>query len=320
MLGVLLLFLATIGFFVLVLGPLAWLALPAKHLHGKEKVDAWNATRQTLLATAIGAGALVGAGFTARTYFLTRRSHLTDRYSRAVAQVASERLTERLGGIYALEHLMRESDRDHETIVELLAAFIRERAPRYRQVEAADGGELPWPDQDVQAALAVLGRRPVRPEANRISLVGATLDRVDLSGGRFASANLDLATLRGARLVGTNLDGALLRQAQLTWADLSGASALGTDLRGADLSHAWFFSAQLHGARLADATLFGALLADGRFEVDGAAATKFLGTVRGTGEGGAPTGLSAEQLASAKTDATTKVPADLAHLVDRAGG
>jgi hypothetical protein len=45
------------------------------------------------------------------------------------AQLASENLTERLGGIYALEHLMLESERDHQTVVDVLAAFVRARAP-----------------------------------------------------------------------------------------------------------------------------------------------------------------------------------------------
>jgi hypothetical protein len=318
MLGALLVLAGTVSIFVLLLGPVTWLAVPAKHLHGKAKVDAWNATRQTLLASAIAAGALIGAGFTARTYFLSRRSHFTDRYAKAVAQLASDKLTERLGGIFALEHLMRESDRDHETIVELLAAFIREQAPRDHTQEAVDEtGELPWPANDVQAALVVLGRRPERPERYRISLVGASLDRVDLSGGRFARAVFDLASLRGALLVGANLDGALLRQAHLTWADLSEASLVRADLSGARLDNAWFFASRLQLADLTGAKLHGALLAGGRFEVDAVMATRFLGTVRRSGAGEAPTGLSAEQLASAVIDETTELPGELR---GRAGG
>jgi hypothetical protein len=234
-----------------------------------------------------------------------------------VTQLASDKLAERLGGIFALEHLMRESDRDHETIVELLAAFIREQAPRDRVQDPPETEELPWPANDVQAALAVLGRRPVRPESRRISLVGATLDRVDLSGGRFSGANLDLASLRGALLIGADLAGAHLRQARLTWADLSEASLVDADLTGADLGNAWFFSAQLHRARFTGAKLPGALRAAGRFEVDAVMATRFLGTVRKTGEGGAPTGLSVEQLAFAEVDETTELPAGLRPAADR---
>ena len=51
---------------------------------------------------------------------------------RAVGQLAAARLEERLAGIYALKHLLHESRRDHETVVDVLAAFVRERSPHHR--------------------------------------------------------------------------------------------------------------------------------------------------------------------------------------------
>src|SRR5262249_5912892 len=113
-------------FLAALFGPIADRATP----HDKDRAAAVNATRQILLATTAGVAVLVGLAFTARTFYLSRRGQLTDRYTKAIGQLASrERLTERLGGIYALEHLMRESARDHETVVDVLAAFVRESAP-----------------------------------------------------------------------------------------------------------------------------------------------------------------------------------------------
>src|SRR5262249_36343793 len=115
---------------VLVLrGPVEWWLGGRSLLAGleaKDRVAAVNSARQIALAAAAGTAALVGLGFTARTYYLSRRGQLTDRYTKAIAQLASGKLTERLGGIYALEHLMAESARDHNTVVEVLAAFVRE--------------------------------------------------------------------------------------------------------------------------------------------------------------------------------------------------
>jgi hypothetical protein len=85
-------------------------------LHGKERADAVDAVRKTLLAAAGGTAALIGLSFTGRTFYLSRRGHLTDRYTKAIAQLASDKREERLGGIYALEHLMVESPRDHDTV------------------------------------------------------------------------------------------------------------------------------------------------------------------------------------------------------------
>ena len=36
----------------------------------------------------------------------------------------------RLGGIYALERIARDSEKDHGPIMEVLTAYVREKAPR----------------------------------------------------------------------------------------------------------------------------------------------------------------------------------------------
>lgn len=228
--------LAAAGLLVLLLGPVAWWATPAKHLQGKEKADARNATRQVVLAAVGGLVLLTGAGFTARTFYLTRRGQLTDRYAKAIGQLASDKVTERLGGVYALEHLLMESERDHSTVVEVLAAFIREHArdrpaepDPYEERKTAEWLGPPL-STDVQAALTVLGRRPSRPEPRRIDLAKADLRRADLTGLRFT----------GARFFRTDLRGAYLDQA---------------DLRGADLFRARLGSAWMRDSRLQDAVI-----------------------------------------------------------------
>jgi hypothetical protein len=172
--------LAAAGLLVLLLGPVSWWATPAKHLQGKDKADVRNATRQILLAAVGGLVLLTGTAFTARTFFLSRRAHFTDRYTKAIGQIASDKLTERLGGIYALEHLMIESERDHNTVVEVLAAFVRERTrTQPYDTETVQVGVSP--PTDVQAAVTVLGRRPIRFELNNepfSSCVGRVLDVV----------------------------------------------------------------------------------------------------------------------------------------------
>src|SRR5512144_2911676 len=78
---------------------------------------------------ALGGLALLGGlFFTSRTFRLTREGQLTERYTKAVEQLGHDKLDVRLGGIYALERLMVDSKRDHPTIVEVLAAFLREHA------------------------------------------------------------------------------------------------------------------------------------------------------------------------------------------------
>ena len=83
----------------------------------------------TLGAGLLAAGALL---FTARNFTLSRRTfelteqgQVTDRYTKAIEQLGSDKLDVRIGGIYALERVARDSVRDHPTVMEVLTAFIR---------------------------------------------------------------------------------------------------------------------------------------------------------------------------------------------------
>jgi uncharacterized protein YjbI with pentapeptide repeats len=240
-----------VGVLVLLLGPIAhWATVGVDNLRGKEKADAVSATRQILLAGAAGTAVLIGLGFTARTYYLSRRGQFTDRYTKAIAQLASDKLTERLGGIYALEHLMRESEADHITVIDVLAAFIRENAPASPPSTRGDPNTTrpsdpptpatrkaePRPCTDIQAALTVLARRPKRPEP---------IWYIDLS-------NTDL---RGADLRWARLDHTRLEQTWLQHANLSSAHLEGAFLREAQLQHAWLVETQMQDADLIDAQL-----------------------------------------------------------------
>jgi len=72
-----------------------------------------------------------------RTHELTEQGQVTDRYTKAIEQLGSEKLGVRIGGIYALEHVVRDSARDHPTVMEVLTAFIRE-GPK----EPSDPGDV----------------------------------------------------------------------------------------------------------------------------------------------------------------------------------
>ncbi len=198
----------------------------------------------TLGAGLFAAGALV---FTARNFALSRAGQVTDRYTRAVEQLGSDKLDVRIGGIYALERVARDSARDHRTVIEVLTAFIREHSheqwPRSGG-PAGRGQERPGQEQsirpDIMAALTVIRRR--YPYREIVS--------IDLSGATLPGAVLRRADLRYADLTGADLTGADLADADLSYANLKG-----TELTGADLSFAVLFAANLTGAVLRDTDL-----------------------------------------------------------------
>lgn len=275
LLAILLAATAAAGLLIMLLGPITWWAAPIDGLEGRDRADVLNSTRQILLAAVGGLALITGLAFTARTYYLTRRGQLTDRYTRAITQLASDKLAERLGGIYALEHLMVESQRDHDTVIEVLAAFIRENTATVHPAwvkEPLPAPEVipPRPATDVQGAFAVLCRRPERPERSKINLrrvdlrgvevTDARLDGVDLFGAALQRAMLVKANLRNARLAGAHLDEARLFEADLRFANLIDARLEQANLWRARMQHAHLYGADLTHARLSNAHLEGALL------------------------------------------------------------
>jgi hypothetical protein len=315
---------------VLVLqGPVEWWLggrVLLNRLDAKDRVTAVNAARQIAVATAVGTAAGIGLWFAARTYYLSRRGQLTDRYSRAIAQISSDKRTERLGGIYALEHLMDESPRDHNTVVEVLAAFVRERAPAAPlKPSSAEGDDpatavqaeperqtRPARDLDVQAALTVLGRRPSRIESHRLNLAVTDLRDADLTKARLQGADLTGAQLRDA-----NLRRAQLQGADMSWARMQDAHLNGAQLQNADLYHAHLQGAHLADAQLQDAGLTGAQLQKADLSGTQLQGAELLGAqLQGTILRGAR-GLTVDQLRDARIDDLTILDSSLRRQLGR---
>jgi hypothetical protein len=104
----------------------------------------------TLGAGLFAAGALA---YTVRTFGLSREGQVTDRYAKAIEQLGSDKLDVRIGGIYALERVARDSATDHPTVMEVLTAFVREHSREQwplpeRGTDPAPPGRRP----DVQAS------------------------------------------------------------------------------------------------------------------------------------------------------------------------
>jgi hypothetical protein len=203
----------------------------------------------------------------------------------------------RVGGIYALERIARESPEDYWPIMEVLTAYVRRNA-RWLPEEGQGGEavsdvvrksaedpyispsyelattEVPTPDPDILAIMTVLRRRTG-------SLFHGEREALDLRETQLAGANLSEANLLGAWLFGANLSGAYIFVANLSRALLTRAN----------LTAAYIFVANLSDAKLEEANLSGA-------DLRGADVSVALH-------------LTQEQLDVAKGDENTKLPPDL---------
>ncbi len=295
---------------------------PAKRL---EEVNGLRTTLAGILGgMAVIAGAVVG-GLNFReaqrqnrasqeqnraTLELQRRGQVTKRFSRAIDQLGQrgdDKLDVRIGAVYSLEQIARDSPELHWPIMEVLTAHLRCYS-RYAEAVAAvaatasseavpNRAEIP---ADIQAIAIVIGRRRWSQDPTGQQL---DLRETDLAGIDWSGAHLGRARLERANLVGALLTGADLHQAHLLLAHLEKANLTAAHLERAYLVGAHLVGANLGGAHLDLANLAAAHLDDA-----------YLGGTRlGGAELGGAHGLTWEQLETAVDVALARqLPGDLA--------
>jgi hypothetical protein len=217
----------------------------------KAKNDVRSSGVQLVGAMAVALGTFL----TARTYLLNRQAAVVDRLTKAGEQLGSDQMALRLGAITALKLLARDEPDEHWSIMEQLAAHIRDEARFHKGIRPAA------PPRDVRAALRALSERDRNhdPEDARLDLQSTDLRQLQLKGIRLERANLSRVHLENAILTGgADLSGAILTGAAMDEARLAGASLEGADLRAASLANADLQEARFLDADLTEADLRGA--------------------------------------------------------------
>jgi hypothetical protein len=272
--------------------------MPQSAVKPTELFSIENEARKTLSQIIGGFVVIIGLLFTGANLAITQREaeknrslalegQITDRFTKAITQLGDEKLEVRLGGIYALERIAKDSEKDYLTIIEVLTAYVREHAPRKakdnavnplqnRKIKNAEQKEVGKLPTDIQAVMAVIQRRTIFKERGlyytkivkaasslnfiQTELPRATLITTDLEGANFSEANLSKADFIITNLSGANLSWANLNGANLNGANLNGANLNGANLNGANLKRVSLEWADLGGANLNGAYLFSANL------------------------------------------------------------
>ncbi|MBE9127259.1 MULTISPECIES: pentapeptide repeat-containing protein [unclassified Coleofasciculus] len=191
---------------------------------------------------------------------VAEQGQITERFTKAIEQLGSDNISIRLGGIYALERIAKDSVRDHWTIMEVLSAFVREKASLKEDLEAkkAEGEQQPQKlCTDIQAALTVIGQRDPEkdPQNKKLDLSNTDIRGANLREGKLQGVNLRKANLQGVNFDHANLQGAILKKANLKEASFYNTNLQGADLTKANLQEANFMEANLQGAILSNATM-----------------------------------------------------------------
>ena len=240
--------------------------------------------RRTLLQLAAGLFVIVGLYFGWKRIEIANETRLTDLFVRANEQLGSGNLEIRLGGIYALEQVSKDSEKYRWTVIEILTAYAREWSKRERaetkareekpndaqdtdkdetvQSEDEERSRNTAAGTDILAIATILRRREgeIDTEPDGLDLSGVDFRKADLRKADLREANLRGANLREANLFGADLFGADLRNANLQKADLQEANLREAKLREAKLREANFHDADLSDANLGNADLGGAIL------------------------------------------------------------
>lgn len=249
----------------IIFGP-SWIVGDGSGLTAAERLKAQNDVRSTLLQAfggflALG-GVALGAVMTLRQVRANRDGHSIELFTKAIDMLASDEVSVRHGGVYALEQLADLDRRYHGHVHALLTAFLRRHAPwvpgeteTQPTAQPPHGGAF----DDIGGALAALSRQAAVfdgwSELERVDLRGAELNELNLSRTCFAHSNLEGASLVETKLIGATLSDIILRNTNLTGADLRGADLTGADLTGAHLDGTILLGANLTNARLHDITL-----------------------------------------------------------------
>lgn len=217
------------------------LDLTDKDLGKIKQIELEDNARRTLTQIVGGILALMAFYIAWRRVEVANETQITDRFTKAIEQLGNENLSIRLGGIYALARISRDSKKDHRQIMEVLTAFVREECPlnpdeNENENESDDNAdeeiqELPT---DIQAILTIIVEKVwTEDEPQMLNLSKTSLIKANLKNGYLPFANFWGADLRGADLRGANLWRANLSEADLCKADLCKADLRWTDLRQA---------------------------------------------------------------------------------------
>ena len=178
----------------------------------------------------------------------------------------------RLGAIYAMERIARDSERDHWPIMEVLTAYIRNQTalgitksiiPEDKHRTSREWlATLSEAKSDVIAAMNAIGRRPEhrldfeKKQEFYLDLSKSRLKEIGLSKVDFSDAKFFYTVLYRAHFIQANFERADFYQAILPSARFMKSSLNRTSFDGADLSETSFIECDLEFSSFSSAKLF----------------------------------------------------------------
>lgn len=300
-------FFATAGLAALIVW-LTWIFLTALHhlsqlaYQGELKEQAEAARHLVTASGAILGGAIATILVIWRTWLTQRQTktaeeqrhiseqtHYTTLFTKAVEQLGTTKeekykdkntetvktvpnLPVRLGAIYALERIARDSARDHWPIMETLCSYIRENSPATTE----HNSELKRSIQiDIQAAISVIERRSniqklsetpnQKLNLRRTMLNSADFSRLDFSNADLSESEIDNSLFIESDISGVDFVNSSLESAHFQFTNMENAQCMNANLKKASMNRSNLSEAQFWDADLSGASLYESKLVDAHF-------------------------------------------------------
>lgn len=273
------------------------IALPHWQVSGinnvTEKVTQENQSRSTLAQVLGGVAIGIGLYYTWRRIGIaeedlkaTKEGQITERFTRAIDQLGSidqlgnPAIEIRLGGIYALERISNESEKDYWPIMEILTAYIRKNSPfesgdtnieahkkRRQLLDIHSFLEYEYQTKmqlEIETIIEIIKKRKYfhgsYREVNRINELKTvhdfnTIKEIKQKIKEPASLNLNRTYLKGANFKNAHLEGVLFEGSFLEEAKFQGTHLQHALLVGSILIYAEFENADLGRALFANSDL-----------------------------------------------------------------
>lgn len=190
-----------------------------------------------------------GAEASRQTLEAQRQSRLGERFSEAVGRLNSCDVAVRVGAIYILSRVAKESADDYYwPAAHLLSSFLRDRRPAEPGSEPAT--VAPLDDAKAVAAFFSMG---LGTHGGIVDLSRTDLHGLDFTDAIFWGANFDGAKLDGAKFVRAVLNGSKFFNVNASSADFTDARLIKSSMNGMDLTGAKLTRADLRGASVTNA-------------------------------------------------------------------
>lgn len=188
----------------------------------KDRLKLEDEARKTLAQIIGGGVVLLGLLFTFGTYLISldkqdldREAQMTDRFSKAITHLGDEKQAIRIGGLYELERVAKDSPKDLATIRKVILTYlhdnysIRNEATESTKFavekrEQSNGLAISFYSSNTELQTLINIIQGLSNEDDRLDFSGLNLLDKSLTRGRYSLANFSGTNLSGSNIFASN--------------------------------------------------------------------------------------------------------------------